>query len=85
MVRPEMAIFQKVDVMSKTLKLSDVEWEVVSELLEHERGNLRPEIHHTDSPKVHDELQKRLAMVSALLERMKSDPAQAAAGCCATR
>jgi hypothetical protein len=80
-----MAIFQKVDVMSKTLKLSEVEWEVVSELLEHERGNLPPEIHHTDSPKVHDELRKRLAMVSALLERMKSDPAEAAAGSCATR
>jgi len=65
--------------MSKTLKFSEAEWEVVSELLEQERGNLRPEIHHTDSPRVQDELQKRLATVSALLERMKSEPANAAA------
>ena len=59
--------------MSKSLKLSEAEWEVVSELLEQERGNLNPEIRHTDSPKVHDELQQRLATVSALLGRMKSD------------
>ncbi|HEV8378549.1 MAG TPA: hypothetical protein VGP99_06840 [Tepidisphaeraceae bacterium] len=65
--------------MSKTIKLSEAEWEVISELLEQERGNLRPEIRHTDSPKVHDELQERLATVSALLERMNSQPAKAAA------
>ncbi len=80
-----MAIFQKVDAMSKTLKFSDAEWEVVSELLEQERGNLNPEIRHTDSPKVHDELQQRLATVSALLARMKSESATAAPSCCATR
>jgi len=77
-----MAIFKKVDVMSKTLKLSEPEWEVVSELLEQERSNLRPEIHHTDSPRVQDELQKRLATVSTLLERMKSETS---APCCSKR
>jgi hypothetical protein len=61
--------------MSKILKLSEAEWEVVSELLEQERANLNPEIRHTDSPKVHDELQKRMATVSALLLRIKSEPA----------
>jgi hypothetical protein len=80
-----MAIFKKVDVMSKTLKLSEPEWEVVSELLEQERSNLRPEIHHTDSPRVQDELQKRLATVSALLERMKSEPVSTSAPCCSKR
>jgi hypothetical protein len=68
--------FQKVDIMSKTLNLSEAEWEIVSELLEHERGNLNPEIRRTDSPKVHDELQKRMATVSGLLNRMKSQPAK---------
>jgi len=59
--------------MLKTLKLSEPEWEVLSELLEQERGNLNPEIRRTDSPKLHDELQQRLATVSALQERMKSE------------
>ena len=71
--------------MSKTLKLSEAEWEVVSELLEQERGNLNPEIRHTDSPKVHDELQKRMATVSGLLVQMKSQPATTSAPCCSTR
>ena len=65
--------------MSEILKLSDAEWEVVTELLEQERGNLNPEIRHTDSPKVHDELQQRLATVKGLLGRMKLDAATPAA------
>jgi hypothetical protein len=71
--------FQKVDIMSRTIKFSEEEWEVVTELLEQERGNLPPEIRHTDSPTVHDDLQKRLATVNALAEKMKSAPVRAAA------
>jgi len=71
--------------MPKTIKFSEKEWEVVNELLEQERGNLRPEIRHTDSPAVHDELQNRLETVNAILERAKAEAAKAAPACCATR
>jgi len=63
--------------MPRNIKFSDEEWELVAELLEQERSNLHPEIRHTDSPKVHDDLQKRLSMVTALLERSKSEPVKA--------
>ena len=65
--------------MPRTLKLSQEEWGLVAELLETERGNLHPEIRHTDSPKVHDDLQKRLETVNGLAERMKSEPAKVVA------
>jgi len=64
--------------MPRNIKLSDEEWELIAELLEQERGNLHPEIRHTDSPQVHDDLQKRLVSVNGLLERMKSEPVKAA-------
>ncbi len=57
--------------MIKTLLLSEPELEVVTELLEQERRNLPAEIHHTDSPIVHDDLQKRRKVVNALLERLQ--------------
>jgi hypothetical protein len=64
--------------MPKTIKFSEKEWEVVSELLKQERGNLRPEIRHTDSLTVHDELQNRLETVNAILARTDAEPAKAA-------
>jgi hypothetical protein len=65
----------KGDVMN-TLKLSDAEWQVVEELLRHEQSDLPSEIHHTDSPTLGDELQKRQALVAGILERMsKAKPA----------
>lgn len=64
--------------MPRTIKFSDKEWEVVSDLLKQERGNLRPEIRHTDSPSVHDELQNRLETVNAILERADAEPATVA-------
>lgn len=71
--------------MPKTIKFTDKEWELVSELLEQERGNLRPEIRHTDSPAVHDELRNRLETVNGILRRVEAEPAKAAPGCCAVR
>ena len=71
--------------MPKTFKFTEKEWEVVNELLEQERGNLRPEIRHTDSPTVHDELQERLETVSGILERAATEPPKAGPGCCAIR
>jgi len=64
--------------MPRNIKLSEEEWGLVAELLDQERGNLHPEIRHTDSPKVHHELHKRLASVNGLLERIKSEPAKVA-------
>jgi hypothetical protein len=56
--------------MNKTLNLSDSEWQVVEELLRQEQNELPAEIHHTDSPSLGDELQKRQALVAAILDRM---------------
>jgi hypothetical protein len=65
--------------MNKTLNLSDSEWQVVEELLRQEQSDLPAEIHHTDSPSFGDELQKRQALVAAILDRMtKAKPAERA-------
>ena len=54
------------------LKLSDAEWDVIADLLRQERGELPAEIHHTDSPTLGDELQKRQALVAGILAKMSN-------------
>ena len=57
--------------MTDQQKLSDVEWELVVELLERERSELSPEIRHTRTSSVRDDLHRRQEMVKELLERLK--------------
>lgn len=47
---------------------------MVEELLRQEQNDLPAEIHHTDSPSLGDELQKRQALVAAILDRMRLHP-----------
>lgn len=58
--------------MNVNLMLSVYEFQLVLQLLQQERDELRPEIHHTDSPTAHDDLKKRLAMVDELLARLRT-------------
>lgn len=55
--------------------LSEAEWGLVVELLEHELGDLRPEIRHTRTSSVREDLRHRVEMVSGLLERLRSSVA----------
>lgn len=52
-------------------KLSELEWELVVELLERERSELPVEIHHTHNSSVRVELQQRMEMVRQLLDRLQ--------------
>ncbi len=52
--------------------LSDPEWTLVMELLERERTELPPEIHHTRTSTVKQALRERLEMVDRLLERLRN-------------
>ena len=52
-------------------ELSDVEWDLVVELLERERGELPTEIRHTRTRTVRDDLHARQRMVQDLLHRLK--------------
>ncbi|MCE5303450.1 MAG: hypothetical protein LLF97_10125 [Planctomycetaceae bacterium] len=52
-------------------KLSEAEWELVTELLECERSELPVEIHHTHNSSVRVELQQRMEMVRQLLDRLQ--------------
>jgi hypothetical protein len=56
--------------MNENLVLLPGELELIVELLERERQELPPEIHHTDRPELHDELQARMKMVDRLLQRL---------------
>jgi len=51
--------------------LSQEEWTIVVELLEHERADLRPEIRHTRTSSLRAELRRRLQVVEALLDRLR--------------
>ncbi len=53
-------------------KLSDGEWALIVELLEHERSELPVEIHHTRSSSVRAELQECAEMVRSLLARLRT-------------
>ena len=52
-------------------KLTGEEWELLIELLENERSNLPPEIHHTRTAEVRERLHARLDLINHLLERLR--------------
>ena len=58
--------------MSDPPPLSQAEWSLVIELLEHERGDLPAEIRHTRTSTLRDELRRRQQMVADLLERLRA-------------
>jgi hypothetical protein len=60
--------------MSEQPQLTDEEWGLVLELLESERRDLPVEIRHTFRSHVHDELQKRLRTIDAVIEKLKAAP-----------
>jgi hypothetical protein len=55
--------------------LTDAEWELVLQLLEHERNELPSEIHHTRTFVLREELRRRLEMVDSLIARLRRAPA----------
>ena len=57
--------------MSDQPKLSDVEWELVLELLQRELAELPVEIRHTRTSSVRDALRRREDVVKDLLQRLK--------------
>jgi hypothetical protein len=63
--------------MTHPVQLSDAELRIVLELLDAERRNLPAEIHHTDSPKVEEELKQRKRVVDQLVTRLQSAEGQA--------
>ena len=58
--------------MADQPKLSEAEWELVTELLEHEQSDLPPEIRHTRTSTVRERLRRRGQMVQDLLHRLKT-------------
>lgn len=56
--------------MGNQPELSKEEWTILLELLERERAELHPEIRHTRTSSLRDELHGRLEVVEALLERL---------------
>ena len=52
-------------------QLTRDEWKLVLELLQSERRELPPEIHHTDTPRVHDALIEREHVVDAVIKRIR--------------
>ena len=54
------------------LGLNGSERELLIELLEREKSDLPAEIHHTDSPDMHDRLRERLIQVQSLLSRLQA-------------
>jgi hypothetical protein len=57
--------------MRPLIELSGPERDLLIELLERERGDLPPEIRHTDTPEMKDRLRERLEIVERVLNRMK--------------
>ena len=56
--------------MSDQPELCKEEWTILVELLERERADLHPEIRHTRTSSLRDELHRRLESVETLLERL---------------
>jgi len=57
--------------MTDQPKLSEVEWALVADLLERERGELSVEIRHTRTATVREELRQREELVKGLLGRLR--------------
>jgi hypothetical protein len=60
--------------MNPQFSLTDPEVQLLIELLETERRELPPEIHHSDAVRVHDGLQERLKTVDNLIDKLKHSP-----------
>ena len=60
--------------MPTTPAWTDEEIQLVLDLLQTERRELPPEIHHTDTARVKEDLEKRLQLVNALIEKLKHAP-----------
>ncbi len=58
--------------MNDQPRLSDAEWALVIDLLQHELHELPVEIRHTRSSDLHQGLHRRLEMVRSLLERLQA-------------
>ena len=58
---------------------TEAERELVLDLLLREHRQLPAEIHHTRQREMHESLQDRLKLVTALIERLQKTPAGAAA------
>jgi hypothetical protein len=57
--------------MFGTFTVSDAERRLLLELLQAERQELVPEIHHTDDRGFRDELRERQHMIEQLIERIE--------------
>ncbi len=55
-----------------TLTLSDQEWELLLQLVEREVSDLGPEIRHTTTSGLRDELKRDKHTLRRLLERMRA-------------
>lgn len=60
--------------MNTQLTLTDSEFQLVRDLLQAERNNLAPEIHHTMTPNVKESLHERLKLVENLIDRLRHGP-----------
>lgn len=60
--------------MNHAVQLSELEWNLVLDLLETERRELPSEIHHTDSSRVHDELEQRRRDIEQLIAKLRQQP-----------
>ncbi len=53
-------------------ELSDAEWALIVELVQRERSELPPEIHHTRTMGVREDLHRRLELVENLLKKLSA-------------
>ena len=65
----------------KTIDLTNCEAKVLQELLERERRELQPEIHHTDTASVRLELREKSQTISRLIERLAETECVGTCGC----
>ena len=53
-------------------ELSDAEWALIVELVQRERSELPPEIHHTRTMAMREDLHRRLELVENLLKKLSA-------------
>ncbi len=58
--------------MDQQPNLTEAEWGLIVELLEREQSELPPEIHHTRTNSVREELRQRLKMVRSVLGQLRT-------------